>query len=271
MISTRHIPRLGILMMLLIPVMLVLSPQQTQAQTVIQLDKLTATDDMRVHYFGASVAMSGTTVVVGVPYGGRNSSGVVYVYDCSSYPCTQVSELTASDAAMSDHFGSLVVVSGTTAVVSVPSDDNGTIISGSVYVFDLSTCGATCHEASKLTASDPTKDAEFGLSVAVDGTTVVVGAYQSEDGKFGSAYVFDLSTCGAICHETNKLTASDPTRYTWFGLSVAVSGTTALVAAYRRRHPRRWSFALPRMKRKLHSWCCTPASRCASWSLRQAI
>src|SRR5690606_23772005 len=106
--------------------------------------------------------------------------------------------------------------------------------SGSAYVFDLASCGAACTETAKLTASDAAEGDFFGYSVAVSGSLAVVGAYLDDDGgsNSGAAYVFDLASCGAACTETAKLTASDAAENDWFGWSVAVSGSLAVVGAF---------------------------------------
>ncbi len=197
---------------------------------------MTAGDPAAGDRFGASVAVSGTTVVVGAYLSddAGDQSGSAYVFDCSSFPCVQVSKLTASDAAAGDRFGWSVAVSGTTAVVGAYQND-GPNNSGSAYYFDLSICGAACTQDGKLTASDKTFRDWFGFSVAVSGTTAVVGAVQDDDGGVdaGSAYYYELSTCGAACTQDGKLTAADPAAGDNFGRRVAVSGTTAVVGAYR--------------------------------------
>ncbi|MCZ6739421.1 MAG: PKD domain-containing protein [Actinobacteria bacterium] len=83
----------------------------------------------------------------------------------------------------------------------------------------------------KLTAADATADDRFGVSVAISGDTVVVGAVFDDDAGLssGSAYVFVRS--GTTWSEQAKLTASDATAFDFFGFSVAISGDTALVGA----------------------------------------
>ena len=207
------------------------------AYAVTEDDKIVAGDAAAGDQFGESVTVSGTTVVVGARLDddAGSQSGSAYVFDCSSFPCVQVSKLTASDAAAGDNFGTSVAVSGTTAVVGAPNDDDAGTESGSAYYFDLSACGAACTEDGKLTASDAALADNFGFSVAVSGTTAVVGAHGNDDGgsSSGSAYYFDLSGCGAACTESGKLTASDAAMDDFFGRSVAVSGTTAVVGAFR--------------------------------------
>ncbi|MFN9809804.1 MAG: FG-GAP repeat protein, partial [Deltaproteobacteria bacterium] len=133
--------------------------------------------------FGASVAVSGDTVVVGAP--ARDNEGSVYVFVRSGTTWTEQAMLTASDA-VAYRFGSSVAVSGDTVVVAGPSDG---VNDGSVYVFVRS--GTTWTEQAKLTASDAARGLLFGQSVAVSGDTAVVGSNQrSVAGTYsGSAYV----------------------------------------------------------------------------------
>src|SRR5262249_37417000 len=72
----------------------------------------------------------------------------------------------------------------------------------------------------------------FGRSVALNGDTVVVGASGDTFGagtNQGSAYVFARS--GAVWTQQQKLFANDGAAVDQFGLSVALSGDTALVGA----------------------------------------
>ena len=87
-------------------------------------------------------------------------------------------------------------------------------------------------QVAKLTASDGAAPDHFGISVAVDGDTVVVGSVFDDSFK-GSAYVFMKPNGGwADTTETGKLTASDRTLGDQFGQSVTVDGDTVVVGAY---------------------------------------
>jgi hypothetical protein len=72
--------------------------------------------------------------------------------------------------------------------------------------------------------------------VAISGDTVVVGAYL-EDGAGsdrGAAYVFERNQDGANnWDQIHKLTGSDAADDDLFGNSVAISGNTVVVGAYR--------------------------------------
>ena len=71
-------------------------------------------------YFGWSVALSGDTAVVGVPYAdeGGDESGSAYVFVRQGGQWVQEARLTASDATGGDNFGWSVAVHGDTAVVA---------------------------------------------------------------------------------------------------------------------------------------------------------
>ena len=94
-------------------------------------------------------------------------------------------------------------------VVAVYDDDAGSS-SGSIYVFRTSDGGANYGQVAKLTASDAASGDKFGWSVAIDGSTIVVGASGDEDGgsASGSAYVFRTTDGGATYVEVAKLTAA---------------------------------------------------------------
>ena len=65
----------------------------------------------------------------------------------------------------------------------------------------------------KLTATDAAAATTSAFSVAIDGDTVVIGAYDDDGGSSsGAAYVFRTSDGGATYDQVAKLTASDAAR-----------------------------------------------------------
>jgi len=192
--------------------------------------KLVAADAAADDWFGKSVAIDGDTVVIGAPDAG--TGGAVYVLRTTDGGATygQVAKLTASDAAAGDRFGFSVAIDGDTLVIGAHVKDGYT---GAVYVFRMSNGGATYNQVNKLTASDAAANDYFGYSVAIDGSTIVVGAMYDGDGGYGSgaAYVFSTSDGGATYDQLAKLTASDASLGDWFGTSVAIAGDTVVVGA----------------------------------------
>ena len=155
-----------------------------------QVAKLTASDAAADDRFGNSVAVSGDTVVIGA-YGDSSNSGSAYLFEKSATGwgnATETAKLTASDAAVDDRFGQ-VAISGDTVVIGAFFDDDAGDNSGSAYLFEKPASGwVDATETVKLTASDAEAGDWFGISAAVSGDTVVIGANYDDD--TGSAYIF---------------------------------------------------------------------------------
>ena len=133
------------------------------------------------------------------------------------------------DASDPEFFGSSVAIHGDTLVVGAPNKDDGADTNqGAAYVFKYSSNGWS-HEAT-LWASDGAANDYFGLSVAISGNTVVVGARYADEnfmGDQGAAYVFVRS--GGIWTEEQKITDGDGMPQDRFGTSVALSVDTLVV------------------------------------------
>lgn len=201
--------------------------------------KLLPGDGARADLFGQAVALSGDGqyAIVGAwqhdhP---RFLVGSAYVFARSGAAWSEQAELTASDAATGDEFGTTVALSsdGQYALVGAPGDDDRAFLTGSVYVFARD--GTTWSQQAKLNASDAQDNDRFGKAVAIsaDGQVALVGAWLDEDNgdDGGSAYVFVRN--GTTWSEEAKLLADDGAERDWFGLSVALSadGQYALIAA----------------------------------------
>jgi len=196
-----------------------------------QQAKIQASDTAPSDRFGTSVAVSGNTVVVGAYLGdpvAQADAGAVYIFTRSGTTWTQQAKLVASDAQATDWFGSSVAIDGDTVVVGAHAEDTGGSSAGSAYIFTRS--GTTWTQQAKIQAGTPQAPALFGYSVAIDGDTVVVGAYM-EDVLVdqGATYIFTRS--GTTWTQQARLVASDAQTSDNFGYSVAISGNTVVVGA----------------------------------------
>ncbi len=201
--------------------------------TWTQQGELTASDGESYDYFGASVSVSGSTALVGAQthaVGANRYQGAAYVFVKSGGTWTQQQELTASDGAADDSFGTSAFVSGTTAAVGAPSHMVGANMrQGAAYVFVEGDGGAWTQQQ-ELTASDGrAHDSNFGESISVSGGTVVVGSYSKTlcSSEQGAAYVY-VEGMGGTWTQQQELTASDGVASDGFGFAVSVSGSTAL-------------------------------------------
>ena len=196
--------------------------------------KLTASDGGLFDNFGASVALDGSTLVVGAngaTVGGNAAQGAVYVFTESNGTWTQTQKLTANDGAAYDNFGLSVALKGSTILIGSPvAAIGGNAGQGALYVFTES--NGTWTQTQKLTASDGATNENFGESVALEGSTALIGAYNATINGHqwqGAAYVFTESNGNWT--EGQKLTASDGTAGANFGNAVALNGSTALIGA----------------------------------------
>ena len=200
------------------------APPLVSAQEI----KLLPSDGAAQDRFGFSVAISGTTSIVGSFGHDHNgaSSGCAYLFDTTTG--TQWAELLPADGAAGDLFGRSVAIDGSTAVIGSPNDNGtgGVTQSGSAYLFDA----VTGLQISKITASDAATNDYFGHAVAISGDTVLVTAYYEDamGSNSGSAYLFDATTGMQLA----KLVPSDGASEDFFGVSCAISGNIAIIGAY---------------------------------------
>jgi hypothetical protein len=137
-------------------------------------------------------------------------------------------KLLAGDGKPRDSFGSSLAISGQTALIG--AWDSGRDDQGAAYIFTRA--GETWTERAKLLASDPGDFDHFGVSCALEGGTALVGAYMKEGSagpRQGAVYVFERAEQGWRQHA--KLVADPPVANSHFGVSLAISGDTAIVGA----------------------------------------
>jgi outer membrane protein assembly factor BamB len=118
-------------------------------------------------------------------------------------------------------------VSGTTVVVGAYGETaNALPNAGHAYVFDAIDGSLI----TTLTSPNAQADGDFGGSVSISGTLVVVGAL-GEAGNAGHAYVFNAIDGSLITTLTSPNTNALVNIF-FFGASVSISGTTVVVGAY---------------------------------------
>lgn len=198
----------------------------------IQIQKIAGRDTDDLDLFGASVAISGDTIVVGATGAGDEAtpgSGVAYVFVRSGSVWIQEQRLVASDATSGVAFGVSVAISGDTVAVGAPIDSSLGPESGACYVFDRS--NQAWAERQKLLASDGTQGDRFGASVALLEGTLLVGAPRSASARprGGSAYRF--TAAGGVFTEAQILVPCSGSPGDLFGFAVALSRDRAVVGA----------------------------------------
>jgi hypothetical protein len=200
--------------------------------TWTQQEKIFASDGVEEDNFGFSVSLSGDTAIAGAPLddGSGDNSGSAYVFTRTGTDWTEQAELLASDGTEGERCGWSVALDGDTAFAGAPMNDDHGANSGSTYVFTRT--GTIWTEQQKIFGEDTAEFDEFGISVSLDGDTVLIGAMlDSINGnQSGSAYVF--SRTGTTWVQQAKLVASDEAELDLFGYSVSLDAETALIGVY---------------------------------------
>jgi hypothetical protein len=183
----------------------------------------------------------------------------------------QTAYLKAPNAEATDLFGRSVAISGDTIVVGANGEDsNSTAVcnapfgscgglsdnsagnAGAAYVFERDGSG-NWQQKAYLKAPNTGANDVFGVSVAISGDTIVVGAFPEDSnstvvcnapfgscaglsnnsaGDAGAAYVFERDGSGAW-QQKAYLKAPNTDTGDFFGYSVAISGDTIVVGANR--------------------------------------
>ena len=191
----------------------------------IQHEQLSASDGANLDEFGRSVAIRGDVIVVGA-----KGAQAVYVFRYNGVNWIEEQKLVGVEVEPTDAFARTVAVDGNVVVVGSELDDHldGSTNAGSAYVFRYD--GKVWVEEQKLTEPDPGTNNRFGVSVAVDGDVLLVGAHLRDEPGFvdsGAAYV--LRHDGNTWVHEQKLTDFDTDLEGNFGRSVTVRGDLAVV------------------------------------------
>jgi hypothetical protein len=215
--------------------------------------------------FGVEIALSGDTLAVGAYSEGSSATGIngqemdnsapgsgaVYIFVRSGTAWAQQAYLKGSNTEADDRFGVGLALSGDTLAVGAADEDsaatgvngnqtdNAAANSGAVYVFVRT--GATWAQQAYLKASNAEAADEFGVSIALSGDLLAVGAHEASSAvgingnetdnsapNSGAVYVF-LRTAG-VWTQRAYLKASNAARDDNFCV-LALSGETLAVGA----------------------------------------
>lgn len=204
--------------------------------------------------FGYSVAVSGETIVVGVPFEDgegtgvdaprenlppllsvdESDSGAAFVFEKTNGLWERTTYLKASNAGDKDNFGNAVDIFGDTIVVGAPAEDGDSANSGAAYIFVRS--GDSWMQEAYLKGSDPQVEDRFGIYVRAHQDIVWVGAPFKDSptespaiADAGAGYLF--SRVGGAWQETAFFQPRTLSENDHFGFRAALSGTDLIIGA----------------------------------------
>ena len=209
----------------------------------VQTAKVTPSDGVAGDTFGASLALSGDTLVVGSPAADDAlpmvswcNSGAFYIYDRTPSGWVESAKFTAVDGWCNDRYSYSVAIEDDTVFVAARGFAAfGGNAAGKVYVYQR--VGGGWSQVQELLASDGAPLAQFGTSVALDQDRALIGADADPalGSDAGSAYLFERQAGSWV--ELAKLTASDGGAAHRFGEAVDLDGGRLVAGAIPDQQP----------------------------------
>lgn len=181
--------------------------------------------------YGYSSATDGQTLVVGAPAENSNA-GAVYISEYNGLEWVYVAPLEPNSVnPASEDFGYSVDVDGDTIVVGAQGYNSN---QGAIYIFEKDPVNGWDVDPIRVVVSGGQADDYFGRSVAIDGDTIVSGAYGVDDEK-GAAYVYEYIDGNwdftIKIYDPNGLPRGNEANGAWFGYSVGIDGDAIVVGA----------------------------------------
>jgi len=215
-----------------------------EIDSLLALDGTGQDDSQENASFGASVAISSDTLVVGSPLR-DGETGSVFVHERLAgfgAPWGQVEELTAADAAADDRFGAAVAIDGDFLAVGATLEDAAVLDGGAVYIFHRNPADPNdWQQVAKLLppVTNFFGGDMFGAAVAIQGDTLLVGSPNSNRTGAphgGQVFVFEHGPGGPGDWTLSQTLLPSDTRSSGlpqdegrFGSAVALDGNTAVI------------------------------------------
>ncbi len=199
----------------------------------LPITKLTQGPYTDNNFFGTSVGLSGSNLIVGTDYGTEGSFDYVNFYSKTTNGWESKSKVYNSDntGGADIRFGKSVSIDGNIAIVGAPYSDSSLVDAGVAFIYTLSDGKWIMKQ--KFAPTDLSSCAYFGCSVYISGDTAVIGAYCDEatGSNSGSAYVYTNNN--GTWEFKQKLTPDAGSTDYMFGSSVCIYNNDIVVGAPR--------------------------------------
>ena len=201
------------------------------ASTGDQLNKLLPGSGNNFQTYGVSVAIDGGITAIGARTffvaGEGFTYATAYVYEVSNGALVHElqPDILNLNGDLGGFFADSMDISDGLIAIGAPMRSVVFDHSGAVYVFDVMS-GEQLHY---LVPSDARDRDNFGVSVAIDDSKLMIGAHQDDDNGFnsGSAYFYNAQTGEHL----SKVIASDGQELDLFGCSVALDADLAIIGS----------------------------------------
>ncbi|WP_440683065.1 DUF4347 domain-containing protein, partial [Cysteiniphilum halobium] len=198
-----------------------------------------ASDGAAADYFGESALISsdGNTAVISARNeDGPTDSGSIYIFKKIGTEWLQVQKIKASDAGISDHFGTGLAISedGNIIVVGSPlhNDSASVTDTGAVYIYSYDDNDSEWKQLQKITADDKVAGDRFGFDVDIsDDESMIAVTATGVGNDTGAVYFYEKN--GSTWDKIVKIDNPSAIDSSHFGSSVSLSsdGTRAVVSS----------------------------------------
>ena len=157
-----------------------------------QTQRLAADDPGFQSHFGNDISIDGDRALIGAEWDDNPpGSGAAYVFERGLTGWTQTAKLVDATGQYDDSFGQSVALSGRFALIGAPYAELGSDTVGAVLLFEETSSGWA--PIRKLHAGDAQHKERFGISVAMQGGTAIVGDFADWDPAINSGAGYVLS------------------------------------------------------------------------------
>ncbi len=215
-------------------------PVEDNFSTFTEFVTLSAPDTLLNDGFGGDVAVSGEWIAVGASshdLGTQANAGAVYLYRRNIFgkgfndvspankgfifeePIELFTKITATVPTRDTRFGTVVELYGNILAVSEPFERRG----GAVDIFTYDPCDDSWNFTQRIQPADIFRQDNFGISLALNEDTLVVGSNRDDDrgSDTGSVYVYNLVNGQFILSE--KIVPAPAVRLDNVGTSVDIN------------------------------------------------
>lgn len=178
--------------------------------------------------FGAAVAISGNTMIIGAP-GARNFAGTVVAYVRHGNRWRSQGSISDPNRVSGDNFGATIALSGAAAVIGANGVKNG---AGAAYIYGRS--ATRWHQQAALTNPRNVPGLGFAGAVAISGIRVLVSGLSVSGLSIGPRQcgrAFEYIYTRHAWRERARVADPRCRSYDEFGYSLAISAKTAMVGA----------------------------------------
>lgn len=199
--------------------------------------KLTASTPEDYDFFGASVSIDGSTIVVGTP----GNSGLVYVFNRQAIGWENWDEsalLHSLPESVNANFGSSVCISNNDILVGADFDQTDGYQYGAAYIFTKPATGwEDTIPSAKFSSATGSGFVSLGKSVSVSGDNCFVGCFSNDsiDHRAGAVSTFSKPGSEWVDTTGDQIILPDfpwlQNSLNYYGYSVSVSGDYSVIGA----------------------------------------